>query len=247
MFGYTDSTNGFRTIMGIDASLSRIQYFSNPNPNYTFNKMPIGTSTANCVSMMNSNLYTVANYRLSSKRTITGPTPPVAAPQTPTRKPTRRPTRQPTRKPTRQPTKSKVQANITRKPTLKPVRKPTSRPTNPIPTCISQSSCSQSQISMILRLDRPQEISWSVMDTLTNQTYCRGGPYSSSSISPLTYCLLSSKSLKLQLRDVGTVGFLASSSTYNVTVGTSGTASYKFFTKNNSQKMAFWRSHNFTT
>jgi len=200
--------------------------------------------------MINSNAYTVSNYRQSSKRTVAVPSPPVAPP-TP-----RNPTRKPSRKSTRKPTKFKAQGN--RNPTSNPRRKPTTTPTNPLPTCIikptSSSSCSQSQTPMIIKLDRPRDLSWTVMDQLTNQTYCNGGPYpstttsSSSSFSPLTYCLKPGKSLKIQLRDNNqSVGFLTSSSTYNVTIGTSGSNIYKYFTKNNGSTLKLWRNHSFTT
>jgi hypothetical protein len=98
---------------------------------------------------------------------------------------------------------------------------------------------------MTLRLDRPKVLSWSVIDLSTNQTACSGGPYNSSSTLSLSYCLRTSQKLKLQLRDMGTVGFLKSNSTYNVTIGLINTKTYYYFTKNNGQTLAYWRGHNF--
>jgi hypothetical protein len=58
-------------------------------------------------------------------------------------------------------------------------------------------------------------------------------------------CLPSGKVMSLTLQDIGNVGFIKSSSTYNVTIGksqSSASNSY-FFTKNNGQSSTSTRSH----
>jgi hypothetical protein len=215
--------------MSIDQSLSRIQYFSNANTSFTYNQKSIGSSTANCVSTMNAKAYNVSNYRRSSNRIIET----VA---------------------TRSPARAPSPLNRSLKPTLRrvsvtgPTR--TMKPTSPVaPICTFRnvnSSCSQNQIPMTIKLDRPQVLSWNVMDPSTNTSYCNGGPYTTNPV--LTFCLRLNRSLRIQLRDTGTVGFAQSTSTYNITIGTQGTSSFKYYTKTNGQNGSrFSRSHIFTT
>ena len=238
-------------------SCTRIQYFSSPSVTVTdgngsYNNAPIGSYCENNVDQINSARVTVANYMISTVVT-THSTHPSTKPynKNPSRKPSRnvslqskRPSVQRNRTPSKRtyaPSK-----RIPRSPSIVPTISSTSR----LEVCSMMTSitCHPTQVTMTLRLDRPGVLSWSIFDLTMNQTACSGGPYSSSFISPLTYCLKSGQKLKLQLRDIGTVGFINSYSTYNVTIRSMSTgAILEYFTKNNGQTLVYWRGHSFGT